>query len=223
MITKYAAFVTLLIFSLSANGQIKLDGPKEAKVGKVVKIKAVELKGLDPKVICVPQNENWMAVKSLDGELAILLFPEKSGIYTIFIATNEASKTHTAFHSVNFNGSVPPSPPDVPIPTELYQKLEAAYKVSPDAENLSKLIKVYEEFRSENETNGFKNYAEANLILANTASAFLNDQDLRKVRDEVAVYLQKQVGTNAKLYSKPVLTKAMDEIIKVLKAIQTGK
>ena len=218
---------TIVLLLLSVNlsfGQIELLGPESAKTGELVRIRATKFEGDDPKVICVPANNDWEALKNLENQLVVLLSTRAKGKYTFFFATNSGGKTHVAFHTVVIegDGTTPDvNVPDVPKPdTQLKADLTAAYMVSPDKAALGKLINVYSEVQKSNKEAGFDNFGTAQTVLRGAVEANeLKWQDLRAVRDQVEKYLVAKCGKDAKAYNKELLDKTLGEIIATLKTL----
>lgn len=214
-----ALFIALANF---ATAQIKFVGETKAKVGELIRLKVPDVKGNDLKIVCVPANDDWEATRNLDNQIVIFLFPKKPGTYTIVLAANESNKTLLGTTSVEFVDAAP-QPLPTPIPTDpLYKSLKAAYLVSPDADAATKLIGVYEGMVASQKRSPFATMQDAWTVLQNTTKAELNsDSILRSVRDEVANYLQKNVGTSGPLDGDKFI-KAFTAVAETLKAVKNG-
>jgi hypothetical protein len=91
---------------------------RQTEVGRVVRINIDGLKGLnDPKIDCVPKNDNWEAIQKLNGDPMLLFFPDTEGLYTFVMAGNKDNKTfyHTFQVQVG-KGPKPPGPGPGPGP-----------------------------------------------------------------------------------------------------------
>jgi hypothetical protein len=196
--------ILLLTFTANSFGAPQATGPDEVKAGELVKISVSEIADLnDPKFQCVPDNVNWFAVKSFDGQAMILFATTKPGTYTFSMAGNKDNKTFAILKQVKVIGSdpgpptppgpVPPNPPPVPPdpikPGKYTSMLSAPYMVSPDNTRLLKLIGVYEAMAAQAKT--ITNYKQMMSALADSAKEALGGETpLRGVRDKVAEILQ---------------------------------
>lgn len=209
---------------------VKMDGPKQTDVGKVVRINIDGLKGLnDPKMACVPENDAWEAVQKLNGDPLLLFFPDKEGLYTFIIAGNKDNKTYfTTFQVQVGKGPAPgpqPGPTPVPGPVEkgkYTDRLRSPYLVSPNNASLLKLIAVY---RSMAQNSGsMTSYKQAQDALAAATKSAIGELDLRNVRDTVADILQADLANRASATYDPVATKAIfDELAKSLTPLLDAK
>lgn len=223
------SLIVLLLTFTCANAQVKLEGDKKATSGDFVRIKVTEQKGKDLKITCLPENNNWEAVKNIDDQVLILFSPAKKDqdtTYYFFAAINNADKTYIATHSIFVSKSGNPVPdPDKPTPnSELTKRLEPYYLVSPNLAQLEKYTKVFEALSTQVDSDKFTTYKQAWDVLVHSISDSLGSQtDLRALRDEVATYLVEQTGKDHTQYNKAKLSNALKEIVTALKAIQGKK
>src|SRR4051812_1972416 len=114
------SFVTMLCVCFTAYGQVKLDGDTQGNSGDFLRIKITQSDGKDLKVVCVPENTNWEAVKNVQDQVLILFSPKKTEqdvTYYFFAAINNSDKTYTAVHGILIHGTKVPVPTPTPTPT----------------------------------------------------------------------------------------------------------
>lgn len=218
--------VSLLVFSLSATAQIKVEGPKDGTVGYRVKAK-LTTDITDMKLKCFPANDDWMGVVDFEGQKWIdfvpgkkLLAPgEKSKLFTFVVAGNKAGKTHLETWEVVISpdGEVTPVPVPVPAPdSQLMKDLKAAYLVSPNEAAKAKLIGVYAKLAIDApRITSFKQAAEQ--LSRETPAAI--GTDLQSVRDVVADYLVTNVGRQGSAWNQDTLVAALRRVITCLQAL----
>lgn len=217
------AFAVILLSVGFTNAQVKVEGPSEGTVGYRVKAKLI-LDVDDPKVLCVPANDDWLAGQDFAGNKYIDFVPGRKlttqTTFTFIVAGNKAGKTYIETWVVVVKPDGPPAPPPEPeiIKTELYKSLLAAYKVSPSATAKANLLKVYTAFHGDVDAGKFSTFKEAHDTLKAVTPKFVGT-DLQGVRDAVADYFGSQVGNKGSVYDKDKLSAAVAKVIAALTAI----
>jgi hypothetical protein len=227
---KLAQKVILLVTFLSlttvfpqeghAGDLISVTGPRQTEVGHIVRINIDGLKGLnDPKIACVPTNDNWEAVQKLNGDPMLLFFPDQEGLYTFIMAGNKDNKTVFSTFQVQVGKPAPkppgpgpgpdPKPPEPVVNGKYTDQLRSPYLVSPNNASLSKLIAVYKSMAQN--SGSLVNYRQMADALASATKAAIGELDLRAVRDKVADILQNDLASRNSQTYDPVATKAIFE------------
>lgn len=211
--------------------QIKIEGPKEGTVGYRTKAK-LTLDATDPKIVCFPANDDWMAVQDLSGNKFIdfvpgrkLLGNEKSKTFTFVAAGHKDKVTFLETWEVVIKADEevvpPPKPKPIPVPvpdSELFEAIRSAYFVSPDAELLTKLISTYSTFLDNVNKGKYSTNKAAHSDLVTITDAKLKANELTSTRDAVSTYLEKTVGKSPSGYNKERLAKALTDVIELLKS-----
>lgn len=227
---KLLAVLAVVLSTSYAQSQVVFKGPTEGAVNRMNIITLDKVEGDDMRMQAFVNGKtaepgDWMLMKNIDNQFVIFILTDKQATFTFVAAVNKGSKTYLSSHVITFGtppqpNPTPPQPnptPPGPVPpvSDYGAKLKAAYNVSPDAVKLSKLIAVLEEANRYN----YKNYAEMELLLQQTAKTNLADSDLRKVRDTIAERLIDIAGDDPR---KRDITKAKGvyaETISILKGL----
>lgn len=222
--------VCLLLLPSLAFGQVKIEGPKEGTVGYRTKAK-LTLDVDDPKIVCFPANDDWMAIQDFAGNKYIDFVPgrkflggEGTKLVTFVVAGNKAGKTYLETWEVVIkpDEDVVPLPKPKPIPepdSELYKTLRAVYMVNPNAESKTRLISVYKAFQD-----GLGSYSSNDMawkaLMNITDSKMKSHDELRTTRDAVAEHFKKEIGQIPTAWDKSKTNKAVSDVIAVLEAIK---
>lgn len=229
------AFAMSFCLTLPASGQVKLEGDAQGNAGDFLRIKITESTGKDLKVLCVPENTNWEAVKNVQDQVLILFSPKKTEqdvTYYFFAAITNSEKTYVATHGILIHGTgvkpnpAPiPNPAPVPVVPELAKRFDPVYMVSPNSANLTKYIAVFESLDKKNDGGNFTTYKQAwDVLVSSTADAMNNDlTTLRPLRDEVAKVLIEKTGTDHTKYDKAALSGVLKDLIVALKYVQKSR
>jgi len=180
--------------------QTKTEGPNAIEPGTLARITIQGLDELnDPKIECYPKNDQWEAVKRLDGTPVILFYTSQKtvGTFNFVIAGNKDNKTTLIVHEVTVGvsppvppGPIPVPPGPIPVPDGKYTtKLRSVYMVAPDNANLIKLIDVYTSMA--NQSGNISNYRQMATALETSVKNKLdNTTTLQPLKDAVAEILQ---------------------------------
>lgn len=218
----------LLLISITQNidAQIKIDGPKEGIIGYRTKAK-LQIDVDDPKIACFPSNDDWVAMQDFAGNKFIDFVPgkkslaknEKSKLFTFVVAGNKNNKTYLEIWEVTIRPDEDqPQPQPQPQPTNpLYDKLLAAYMVSPSAVSKINLITVYEKWLRDIDENKFSSFKTANDSRAALLQTLLQPDELRPLRDAIQAHYSLTLGNTG--YNKDKLMTLTKDIIDVLKRI----
>lgn len=223
----------MLLFSCTvAFGQVKITGPNTAKPGKNV-VLTLENKGNDMKIESLYNGEpikdqipegSILMLKNLQDQPIIMLNVEKEGNYTFVVVSNIDNKTNTAIHVIKIESEKPkpnPNPDNTddekkPQPaSDLATTLKAEYKKAPNPEKLAQLIQIFDEVSKLT----YPNYDAMETVLQNTAKRYLQDSDLRSVRDAISSYLMKTLGDDSRKRTVDQGKAAYTEILKALRGL----
>lgn len=215
----YKTVLLLTLLPTFAFGQVKIDGPKEGVVGYRTKAK-LTLDVDDPKIICFPANDDWMAIQDFSGNKYIDFVPGRKflgKVVTFVVSGNKAGKTYLEVWEVVIR-------PDEDLPetditkTDLYKSIRAAYMVNPDADAKARLTEVYRTFLDKMGTYNSNSSAYASLVVITESK--MKSGELRSTRDTVAEYFKKTIGQVPNAWDKAKAVKAVTEVIAVLEAIK---
>lgn len=224
-----ATVLCLFLLPSLAFGQVKIEGPKEGIVGYRTKAK-LALNVDDPKIVCFPANDDWMAIQDFAGNKYIDFVPGRkflsgaeSKLVTFIVAGNKDGKTFLETWEVTIkpDEEAPPKPkPDDEITkTELYKTIRAVYMVNPNSDAKTRLISVYKAFQD-----GLSAYTSNDMawkaLVTITDSKMKSHDELRTTRDAVAEYFKKEIGQLPTTWDKAKTNKAVADVIAVLEAIK---
>jgi len=217
----FLAIIAIFALATNANAQIKVEGDKTATVGYMLKLKLSQLEVDDPKIKCFPDNPDWLATKDFGGQAWIIFVPgkksvpadQKSTLYTFVIAGTKGGKTFLETHEVTVSPDGD-SPTPVPVDSQLYKDLLAAYKVSPAAESKAKLTAIYEVVLED--IDNYTSFKEVEKVLQVETPKRIGN-DLQNVRNTVADYFVAKVGQQG--WNKAKLSAALKDVIAALKKI----
>lgn len=216
------------VIGQSGSEKKKFDGPNKTNYYSSVIIDVNSVVGEDPKFVANPKPETFRVLKDFDGKLIILLIPGEANIgktITITYADNKEKKTILETHTLEVAGGTPGPTPVPPAPdgvkSKYFDSLKAAYLVNPDATSLAKLTAAYKEAAG---VTGLTTRNEAAGVLKVKVGAKLQQNDLRKVRDTVQSFLEKDLGTDDSLPFDPTTFKVfLTSVVGDLKLIGEGK
>lgn len=215
-----ATAIVYYVTSMSLVAQVTFIGPKEGTPGKLNTV-VVDAKGDDFKLIILQDGkpaaqEDYLSLRDDEGRRVILITSEKPGVFTFFGATNLDKKTFTGVHTLTLGKPRPVEPDPVMPNNDLTGRLKPKYNVSPDTAALEKLIVMFEEASKEK----YPNFDAAEADLARVGKKFLNDTDLRAVRDEISKYLIEKHGTDPRVRKVADLQKTYLDIATALKGLR---
>lgn len=206
-----AAIIAMSLSYGTANAQVVFKGPTEGKVNKQTRIVLDKVDGddlqiqgfVDGKPVTDTEGD-WMVMKNLKDQVVIFIMTDKGGTYTFVAGVNKGGKTLLSNHSVVMGEPKPAPTPDPVVPTppkpvdpvvpdtSLGGKLKTAYRVSPDAASLSKLIAILEEVSGQN----YKTFDDMEAVLSTTGKKFLPNGELQKLRDLITDEIVSKLGTD---------------------------
>lgn len=224
---------SMLVFTCTGMGQVKISGPVEGKPNKNI-VLTLEVKGNDMKVETFVNGEltkdnpktpegTILMFKNLQDQPILMLNTEHEAIFTFVVVVNIDNKTHVTSHVVKIGNPKPPTPPKPdpikpdPMPTpdaSLLESVKAAYEKAPDAAKLAQLIQIFEEVTKLN----YRSYDDMETVLQNTAKRYLQDGDLRTTRDAISSYLLKKLGDDPR---KRTVEKGKAEYAEIIKALRS--
>lgn len=208
--------VTFLLFLMAstAHAQIQVAGPKASKTKEAVALTfKTEAKQL--KVLVEPENNSWRLGRNYEDPNTIEIYftPTENQTYTFFIAGNLEGKTIVGKHTIKIDGSQPqpqPGPQPQPKPDNPYaDKIKASYLVSPDAEQLADLIKIYKTIVNSN----YSSWETCQSDLKERAST----NKLTNVKKQVAEFLTADAKNP---YSAELKDKIFGQIVSALEEIK---
>lgn len=216
-----AAVVSLCLITNSANAQVVFRGPTEGKPARMNRITLEKVEGDDLKILGFvdgkPNTESdgdFSIMKNLDNKIIIFIFTDKEAVFTFVAGVSKGGKTHLSSHTITIGTPKPPTPP-APPDSDFASKLKTAYRVSPDATSLAKLIAILEEVSSQT----YANYDQMESVLAATGKKFLPNDELRKVRDAISDEIVAKCGTDNRKKDIDKVKAIYAEAIKALKGL----
>lgn len=222
----------LFMYYMTTNplyGQVVFQGPTTGKVGKLNTVVVTEVKGNDFKLIVLKNGlpaaqTDYLSLKNEDNQRVIMILTDDEGLFTLIGATNSENKTLTSIHTMQIGSPAPPKPVDPVVPkpvdpviptNDLRSRLQTKYNVSPDKAALTKLIAIFDEISKEK----YANADAAESDLTKMGQKFLQDGDLRAVRDEISKYLLEKHGTDSRNRKTDAMKVTYAEIATVLKGL----
>ena len=220
--------VVSLVTTTNADAQVVFKGPTEAKPNKMTTITLEKVEGNDLKLQGFIDGKpadasEWLLMKNLDNQIVIFLMTERQAVFTFVAAVNKDNKTFLSNHTITIGTPQPqPKPPEptpptppTPGPQTFGEKLKTAYKVSPDAPSLTKLILILEEVNKQN----FANYDQMETVLAATGKRYLPNAELQKLRDMIGDEILAKCGENPAKRDIAKVKEVLSEAITALKGV----
>lgn len=210
-----ATAIVYYVTSMSLVAQVTFTGPTPNKLNAVT----IDVKGDDFKLLVFQDGktlspDDYLSLRDDDGRRVVLIQPGKTGVFTLIGVANLEKKTLIAQYTLTIGA---PNPNPNPVePTDLSGRLKPKYNVSPDTAALEKLIVVFEEVAKEK----YVNFDAAEADLARVGKKFLNETDLRLVRDEISKYLTEKHGTDPRVRKVADLQKSYQDIATALKGLR---
>lgn len=219
----------MLIAYGTASAQVVFKGPIEGKPNKMNKITIEKIDGDDLKIQAFLNGKpvtdaegDYTVMKNLDDQKIIFILTDKEGVFTFVAAVNKAGKTLVTNHVMTIgvpkpDPVIPPGPAPGPVVPDntLGAKLKTAYRVSPDAASLNKLIQILEEVNS----SSYKNYDEMELVLSVTAKKYLPNGELQKLRDLIGDEIVAKAGIKNSDKDITKVKAVLTEAIAALKSV----
>lgn len=228
-----AGIVSMCFMTGTANAQVVFKGPTEGKTSRMNRVTLDKVDGDDLKIIgfvdgkpATESDGDFTIMKNLEDKLIIFILTDKEAVFTFIGATNKAGKTYLSSHTITIGVPKPPVPvPDPNVPpapkptpddtTTLGGKLKAAYRVSPDAASLTKLIAILEEVNGQD----YANYDQMEAVLAKTGAKFLPNNELRKLRDLIGDEITTKAGLDNRKKDIDKVKAVLKEAIAALKGL----
>lgn len=221
-----AAVVSFCFMAGDANAQVVFKGPTEGKPSRMNRITLDKVDGDDLKIIgfvnghpATEADGDYLIIKNLNDQLGILILTDKEATFTFIGAVNKAGKTLLSSHTITIGVPKPnPDPPTPPTPddtTTLGGKLKAAYRVSPDASSLSKLIAILEEVSG----GTFANFDQMEAVLAATGKKFLPNGELQKLRDIISDEIVAKCGVDNRKKDIDKVKAILKDAVAALKSV----
>lgn len=222
-----AAIVSLCLMTGTASAQVVFKGPSEGKVSRMNRVTLDTVDGDDLKIVgfvngnpATEADGDFTVMKNLDNKLIIFILTDKEATFTFIGAVNKAGKTLLSSHTITIGVPKPPNPTPTPTPTPddtstLTGKLKAAYRVSPDAPSLVKLIAILEEVNGQD----FTNFDQMEAVLSATGKKFLPNGELRKLRDLIGDEIVAKAGIDNRKKDIDKVKAVYKEAIAALKGL----
>lgn len=225
-----AAIIAMCLSIGTADAQVVFKGPTEAKVNKQIRVTLEKVDGddlqiqgfVDGKPITDTEGD-WLVMKNLKDQIVIFILTDKEAVYTFVAGVNKGGKTLLSNHTVTIGIPKPNPTPVDPTPTpkpvdpdaSLGGKLKTAYRVSPDAASLTKLIAILEEVSGQN----YKNFDDMEAVLVSTGKKFLPNGELQKLRDLITDEIVSKVGVDPRKRDVDKVKAIYKEAITALKGV----
>ena len=195
----------LIVTAFNVNAQPKITGPDSIKVGEVAYFGLKTAKDGVFGINGVPedQKDNIRYLKALDDSPVVVVQFTKAAVLTFIAADHDENGKIQVTSKLVIVGTpnwvpapnepvVPPKPkPDTPPDADFFEELKAAYLVSPDDEQRSKLKAVYDAVISDLKAGKLTN----NSAVAMKLSTLARNNTLTAVKKVNADYLKKKIGS----------------------------